>query len=68
MEWIILKYKVQSYAEMVQRAFGEQIMKYSEFMLIFYTWGIALCIEIIFIKFASQLLYDIFGMPLYISR
>lgn len=53
---------------MVQRAFGEQMSKYAVFMLIFYTWGISICIQIIFIKFTSQLLYDIFGIPLYISR
>ncbi len=68
MEWVILKFKVVSYAEMVQRAFGIRAMHYAEFMLIFYTWGIAICIEVIFIRFSSQLLYDIFGLPLYTSR
>lgn len=68
MEWVILKHKVVSYAEMVNRAFGHKAMLYSQYALIFHTWGIAICIEVIFIRFTSQLFHDLLGIPLYVDR
>lgn len=43
-------------------------MVYSQYALIFYTWGIAICIEVIFIRFTSQLFNDMLGVPLYANR
>jgi amino acid permease len=65
MEWIIVKHKVQSYAEMVNRAFGRKKMLFSEYLLIFLTWGGVVCTEVVFIRFANQLLNDVIGLPLY---
>lgn len=68
MMWVINRHKVQSYAEMVTRAFGHKAMLYSQFALIFLGWGVTICNEVAFISFASQLLYDLFGVPLYENR
>lgn len=68
MELMISKYKVQSYAEMVSKAFGHQKRRYSEFVLIFFTWAVTICTEVIFIKFTMQLLHDVLGCPFYENR
>lgn len=68
MKWIILQYKVQSYAEMVSRALGDKMRDFSTFMLIFYTWGRSTCMIVIFMKIACELLYDVFSFPLFLSR
>ena len=68
MELIILKFKVQSYAEMVERAFGSKAMLYSQIMLILFTWAVAICFEVIFMKFMVQLLADVVGLDLLADR
>lgn len=68
MEWIILRYKVQSYAEMVYRAFGSSMRAVSTLLLIVYTWGRSICMIVIFIKLSSELLFDVLSLPMYSDR
>jgi amino acid permease len=68
MERIIVRYKVPSYSEMVRKAFGERITKLAEIVLITYPLAITISVQVIFSKFITQLLTDIFGLPLYSNR
>jgi amino acid permease len=68
MKLIIVKFQVHSYPEMIRRAFGDKIMRYSEIVIIFYTWAVSICFEVIFMKFSVQLLNDVIGLPLYDDR
>lgn len=65
---IVLKYKVQSYGEMVENALGSKIAYYVKFVPIAYTWGLAICFQIIFMKFGVQMLHDVGGLSMYSHR
>jgi len=53
---------------MVFKAFGEKYAHYTQIILIIYTWAVTICFEVIFMKFAVQLLYDVVGLPVYVDR
>lgn len=65
---LIRKYKVESYSEMSQKAYGSGFRKFAEFCLIIYPWGITVCFQVIFAKFMMQLLDDNFSLGLYEDR
>jgi amino acid permease len=62
---LILKFKVDSYSSMSERAYGNGFRKVAEFCLIIYPWGIIICYQVIFAKFILQLLADNFNLPFY---
>jgi amino acid permease len=68
MERMIIKYKVVSYAEMVRRAFGTNVMQAAQALLVLFPWGCSICIQVIFAKFALQVMHDVLGLPLYTHR
>ena len=57
-----------SYAEMVKRAFGPTVMQIAQTFLVLLPWGFAICIQVIFAKFTVQVMFDVFGLPLYSNR
>lgn len=65
---LIRKYKVESYSEMSEKAYGKNFRKVAEFCLIIYPWGITVCFQVIFAKFVMQLLDDNFDLGLYDDR
>ena len=48
-------------------AAGTPLKRLSEFCNIIYPWGITICFQVIFAKFACQILNDTFGMDLYVE-
>lgn len=62
---LIMKYKVESYSEMSEKAYGKGFRKFAEFCLIIYPWGITVCFQVIFAKFVMQLLDDSFDLGFY---
>jgi amino acid permease len=65
---LIHRFKVASYSEMCEQAYGNWFRKSAEFCLILYPWGLTICYQVIFAKFALQLMADIFDMDLYEIR
>lgn len=65
---LIRKYKVKSYSEMSEKAYGKGFRKFAEFCLIIYPWGITVCFQVIFVKFVMQLLHDNFDLDFYENR
>lgn len=65
---LIRKFKVESYSEMSEKAYGKGFRKVAEFCLIIYPWGITVCFQVIFAKFIMQLLADNFGLDFYEDR
>ena len=53
---------------MVFKAFGKKYAQYTQIILVVYTWAVTICFEVIFMKFATQILYDVAGLPLYADR
>ena len=65
MSRVIMKYDVESYSTMSEKAYGKYFRKVAEFCLIVFPWGNTICYEVLFTQFLMQLLADTFGMPLY---
>lgn len=65
---LIRKFKVESYSEMSEKAYGKGFRKLAEFCLIIYPWGITVCFQVIFAKFVMQLLDDNFALGFYADR
>ena len=57
-----------SYSEMSNSAYGKFLKGLSQFCLILYPWGIAVCFQVILTKFIIQLLADSFGLDFYENR
>ena len=57
-----------SYSDMSETAFGKILKGLSQFCLILYPWGIAVCFQVILTKFIIQLLADNFGLNFYDNR
>lgn len=57
---LIMRFKIRSYSEMCEKAYGNGFRKVAEFCLIIYPWGITVCFQVIFAKFVLQILDDTF--------
>jgi amino acid permease len=64
-ERVILKYKVETYSKMVNKAFGERIMRIAEIVLIVYPWALCICFQVVIAKFSVEVLTDLFGFNFY---
>lgn len=62
---VISRFKVLSYSDMCEKAYGRYFRKVAEFCLILYAWGITVCYQVIFAKFVMQLLADTFSFDFY---
>jgi amino acid permease len=62
---LILRFNVDSYSTMSEKAYGKWFRKVAEFCLIIYPWGIIICYQVIFAKFILQLLADNFDLAFY---
>jgi amino acid permease len=62
---LILRFNVDSYSTMSEKAYGKWFRKVAEFCLIIYPWGIIICYQVIFTKFILQLLADNFDLAFY---
>jgi hypothetical protein len=65
---LIHRFKIESYSEMCEQAYGSGFRKFAEFCLIIYPWGITVCFQVIFAKFILQLLADVFDMEVFEIR
>lgn len=50
---------------MTEKAFGVGLRRVAEFCLIVYPWGITICFQVILARFTTQLLYDVFNVPIF---
>lgn len=62
---LIERFKLESYSDMCERAYGKKFKKLAEFCLVLYSWGTTVSYLVIFAKFAIQLLDDTFSLDLY---
>ena len=65
---LIHRFKLESYSEMCEQAYGNWFRKVAEFCIILFPWGLTVCYQVIFAKFAVQLLVDIFDFDFYEVR
>ena len=65
---LIHRFKLESYSEMCEQAYGNGFRKSAEYCLILYSWGLSVCYQVIFSKFVVQLLSDIFDLDVFKSR
>lgn len=57
-----------SYGEASQAAYGSALKRVSQFCLILFPWGIAVCFQVILAKFSMQLMADVLGCNFYSDR
>ena len=62
---LIHRFKVVTYSDMCEQAYGKKFRKVVDAILIFYPWGVTICYQVIFAKFITQLLADVFKLELY---
>ena len=62
---MIKKKGYSSYSGMCEEAYGAFLKRLSQFCLIIYPWGIAICFQVILTKFIIELLVTIFGFDFY---
>lgn len=62
------KFSFSSYGEMSESAYGVGMKRASEIFLILFPWGIAVCFQVILVKFLIQLGADVCGFNFYSNR
>lgn len=62
------KFSFSSYGEMSESAYGVGMKRASEIFLILFPWGIAVCFQVILVKFLIQLGADVCGFDFYSNR
>ena len=65
---LIHRFKIESYSEMCEQAYGNWFRKLAQFCIILFPWGLTVCYQVIFAKFVVQLLVDIFDFDFYENR
>ena len=50
---------------MSNAALGNYFMRFSQFCLIVYPWGITICFQVILAKFVCQIGHDVLGYDFY---
>ena len=53
---------------MAYKAMGHRFMRFAQFCIIFYPWGITICFQVILAKFICQLINDNLNISLYTDR
>lgn len=62
---LIIKFKIKSYSEMCERAYGPVFKKFSEMCMIVHPWGVTVCFQVILGKFVLQIVEDVFKAGFY---
>lgn len=65
---MVVRNGYESYSEASMAAYGNVLKRLSQFCLILYPWGIAVCYQVILVKFLLQLMADVLKMDLYANR
>lgn len=65
---LVTKLKFESYSETSESASGSVLKRLSQVCLILFPWGIAVCFQVILVKFCLQLLADVLDCDLYSDR
>ena len=53
---------------MAYHCIGKKFMRFAQFCIIFYPWGITICFQVILAKFVCQLIHDNTDINLYNDR
>lgn len=52
---LIIRFKIKSYSEMCERAYGPAFKKFAEVCMIVHPWGVTVCFQVILGKFVLQI-------------